>query len=149
MITLALYEQMIADGVAGLVGGKDFFWEEVPLQKDGSPCTGVWLVTRPGNISNSRKGLNLKTTVDFYVAAKSKVKTELIHQQIRQYFEQRLGFCELSGSVGGVSYSFTNVRLRPTSTPQNVGATPNNLIVKVASVELVYDENDKRKEING
>lgn len=141
MITLALYEQMITDEVAGLIKDKDFFWEEVPLQKDGNPCTGVWLITRPGNISNSRKGLNLRTTVDFYVAAKSKVKTELIHQQIRQYFESHLCFCSLSGSVGGTSYSFSNVRVRPTSTPQNVGATGNNLIVKVASVELVYDEN--------
>lgn len=141
MITLALFEQMAKDGVGGLVRNKDFFWEEVPLQKDGNPTSGVWLVTRSGNISNTRKGLNLRTTVDFYVATKNKVRTEELHQAIRQYLQTHLCFCKLSGSVGGTSYSFSNVRVRPTSTPENTGATENNLIVKMTSAELVYDEN--------
>lgn len=141
MITYAIFQQMIQDEVGDLTENKDFFWEEVPGQKEGKPASGVWLITRPGNISNSRKGLNLKTTIDFYVATNSKIKTEALHHAIRQYFEQQLVFCELSGSVGDTTYSFSNVRVRPTSTPQNVGATQNNLIVKVASVELVYDEN--------
>lgn len=141
MITYAIFRQMITDAVGGLVENKDFFWEEVPGQKEGTPASGVWLITRPGNISNSRKGLNLKTTIDFYVATKSKPKTEALHRAIRQYFESKLYFCELNGSIGDTTYNFSNVRVRPTSTPQNVGATENNLIVKVASVELVYDEN--------
>ncbi len=140
MITLALFRQMVEDGVAGLTKDKNFFWEELPLQHEGKPANGVWLVTRPGNISASRKGLNLRTTVDFYVATKEKNKTEAIHQQIRQYFTVRLYFCKLSGSVGGISYQFENVRVRPATTPQNDGITPNGLIVKLASAELVYDE---------
>lgn len=140
MITYAIFRQMLKDEVGGLTENKDFFLEEVPGQKEGKPANGVWLVTRPGNISNSRKGLNLKTTIDFYVATNNKIKTEAIHRDIRQYFEAKLCFCSLNGSIGDTSYNFSNVRVRPTSTPQNVGATENNLIVKVASVELVYDE---------
>ena len=34
MITLALFRQMAEDGVAGLVKDRNFFWEEMPLQKD-------------------------------------------------------------------------------------------------------------------
>lgn len=140
MITLALYRQMAEDEVANLVRNKDFFWDEIPLQHNGKPANGVWLVTRPGNITNTRKRLNLRTTVDFYVATESKVKTEAIHQAIRNYLTSHKYFCNLSGSVGGINYQFYNVRLQPATTPQNDGATQNNLIVKVASAELVYDE---------
>ena len=140
MITLALFRQMTEDKVAGLTAGKDFFWDELPLDETGRVPKGTWLVTRPGNITNTRKGLNLRTTVDFYVAAENKVKTEAIHQAIRNYLTTHQCFCELSGSVGGVNYQFYNVRVRPATTPQNDGATENNLIVKVASAELVYDE---------
>lgn len=140
MITLALFRKMVEDKVANLTRNKDFFWDEVPLQHKGEPASGVWLVTRPGNISSTRKGLNLRTTVDFYIATRNKVHTEELHTAIRKYLTEHKYFCELSGSVGGVNYQLYNVRIRPVTTPQNAGATENNLIVKVASAELVYDE---------
>lgn len=141
MITLALFEKMAEDNVAGLTKNTDFFWEEMPLQKDGKPAQGVWLVTRGGDNSTSRNGLNMRTTVDFYVAFKNKVETETVHKMIHDWLTTALGFCELSGSVGGTNYSYTNIRVRPTTTPENAGATENGLIVKVASALLIYDEN--------
>lgn len=141
MITLALLEQMVDDGVANLVIDQNCFWEQAPLQKDGNPASGVWLVTRGGNAMNSPKGLNLRSTVDFYVALANKPKTELVHQQILQWLIQNPYICELSGSVGGVDYSYTNVRVRPTATPQNSMVTENDLVVKVASAEIIYDLN--------
>lgn len=142
MITLALFEKMAEENVAGLTKNADFFWEEAPLQSNGAPAQGVWLITRGGDSTTSRKGLNLRTTVDFYVAFKNKVKTETVHKLIRDWLTNALGFCELSGSVGGTSYSYCNIRVRPTSTPENAGVTENGLIVKVASVELIYDNNN-------
>lgn len=139
MITLALLEQMVDDGVANLVIDQNCFWEQAPLQKDGSPASGVWLVTRGGNAANSPKGLNLRSTVDFYVALANKPKTEAVHQEILEWLIANSCICELSGSVGGVTYSFTNIRIRPTTTPQNFVITQNNLVVKIASAELVYD----------
>lgn len=141
MITLALLKQLVDDGVANLVIDQNCFWEQAPLQKDGSPASGVWLVTRGGNASNSPKGLNLRTTVDFYVAFANKPKTEEVHQQILEWMIQNPCICELSGSVGGVTYSYANIRIRPTTTPQNFVITQNNLVVKIASAELVYDIN--------
>lgn len=141
MITLAVLEQMIADEVAGLVIDKNCFWEQAPLQKDGNPASGVWLVTRGGNAMTSTKGLNLRSTVDFYVALANKPKTEAVHQQILEWIIKNPCFCELTGSVGGTTYSFYNVRMRPTTTPQTTMITGNNLVVKIASAELVYDIN--------
>lgn len=141
MITLALLEKMADDGVANFVIDQNCFWEQAPLQKDGSPASGVWLVTRGGNAANSPKGLNLRSTVDFYVALANKPKTEAVHQEILEWIIQNPCICELAGGVGGTTYSFTNIRVRPTTTPQNLVVTPNNLVVKIASAELVYDIN--------
>lgn len=137
MITLALLEQMVKDKVADLTIDKDLFWEELPLQKDGKPASGVWLVTRGGNAGDA-KGRNLHTTVDFYVALANKPRTEEVHQRILEWIMSNKCFCELSGSVGGTTYAFENVRVRPTVTPQNFGATENGLIVKIASAEIIY-----------
>lgn len=138
MITLALLEKMAEDGVANLTPDEDLFWEELPLQKDGKPANGVWLVTRGGNAGDA-KGRNLHTTVDFYVALANKPKTEAVHQQILQWINRNRGWCGLSGTVGGATYAFENVRIRATVTPQNYGATENGLIVKIASAEVIYD----------
>lgn len=142
MITLGLFHKMVADNVASLTKDKNFFWEEAPLQHDGKPAKGVWIVTRGGDITQSRKGLNLRTTVDFYIAFSNKAKTEATYSTIEQWLRANKSICELSGSITGTeySYSYKNVRIRPTQTPQNAGVTENGLIIKVASVLLVYDE---------
>lgn len=139
MITLALLKQMTDDKVADLVIDSNCFWEQAPLQRDGKPASGVWLVTRGGNASSSPKGLNLHSTVDFYVALANKPKTEEVHQKILTWIIKNPCFCSLVGSVGGTSYSYSNVRIHPVTTPQNLLVTENNLVVKIASAELVYD----------
>lgn len=139
MITLALLEKMVEDGVANLTIDKDCFWEQAPLLKDGQPAQGVWLVTRGGIASNSPKGLNLHSTVDFYVALANKPKTEAVHQEILEWLIVNPTICELTGSVGGATYGFSNIRIRPTTTPQNYVVTQNNLVVKIASAEIIYD----------
>lgn len=148
MITLALFNEMTRQKVAGLIGDEDdpkrnFYWEEAPLtnQKDlNSIARGVWLITRAGNINQTHRNLNLRTTVDFYVAMADKVKTEQILQQIRRWLTKTLYICQLSGDLDGDKYQFSNIRIRPTTTPANSGVTENGLIVKVASAELVYDD---------
>lgn len=141
MITLAMLRQMESDGVAGLKVDKDAFWEQAPLQKDGEPMQGVWLVTRSGDASNSPKGYNLHSTVDFYVAFNDKTKTEQIHAEILKWMTKNPGFCELSGAAGANSYDFKNVRIRPTTTPENFVVSQNGLVVKMASASIIYDIN--------
>jgi len=140
MITLALFRKMAEDGVAGLQKEVNFYWEEMPLQRNGSPASGVWLVTRGGTINHgSPKGKNLRTTVDFYVAFADKTKTEDVEAKILAWLLENRCFCELSGENGTASYDYKNIRLFPTQTPQNAGATENGLIVKTASAEIIYD----------
>lgn len=139
MIALAILQQMASEEVAGLELDKDFFWEELPLQKNGKPAQGVWIVTRGGSNQNTPKGLNQHSTLDFYVAFANKAKTEATHAEILSWIRQNQTICELSGTVAGGSYKFGNIRIRPTTTPQNTGATENGNIVKFASVDVLYD----------
>ena len=139
MITLAILDQMVADGVGGLTIDKDLFWEEAPLQKDGKVAQGCWLITRAGSAATAPNGNNLRSTVDFYVAFKSKPKTEQVQAEILEWIIKNKCFCELSGTVGDTTYDFTNVRIRPASTPENYGSTENGLIVKIASADIIYN----------
>lgn len=139
MITLALFKRMEIDKVAGLTANENFWWEEAPLQKDGAPAEGVWLITRGGDTQPAHKGLNLRTTVDFYVGFRNKVKTETVQAAISAYLRANPCFCELVGTVGNFNYDYKNIRIRPTQTPENAGATENGVIVKVASASIVYD----------
>lgn len=149
MITLALFDRMVEEKVAGLIGGdedtnRNFFWEEAPLTVDGEYsklASGVWLITRPGYIDGTKKGLNLKTTVDFYVAFKDKVRIEEVHQTIRHWLTENRYICSLSSRPGDtINYQFSNIRIQPTTTPQNSGVTENGVFIKVASALLVYDD---------
>ena len=142
MITLAIMRQMAADQVAELTVDKDFFWEELPLQKNGEPAQGVWIVTRGGSAENTPKGHNQKTTIDYYVAYNNKAKAESIQAAIAAWIRANRVICSLSGVVGDSSYSFENIRITPATTPQNYGATENGIIVKLASANLVYDINN-------
>lgn len=141
MITLALIRRMEEDGVAGLRIDKDLFWEELPLQRNGKPAQGVWAVTRQGDISQARRGKNLRTTIDIYVGFNDKIKTELTHERILAWLFNNPAICELEDFIPGTryEYSFENVRIQPTTTPENYGATENGVIVKVASALLIYD----------
>lgn len=142
MITLALLKKMTDDGVANLVLDKDAFWEEEPLQKNGKPAQGVWLITR-GGVQGGHKKLNQRCVVDFYVAFSNKIKSEYVQQQILTWLTENKCICELSEDASDslpYGWAFENVRVFPTSTPQNVGITENGLVVKMASAMLVYDE---------
>lgn len=139
MITLALFNQIAADGVAGLTKNEDFYWEEYPLQSNGKPASGVWIITRGGDASQGQRGKNLQSTVDFYVCYNNKAKTEATQQAILEWILQNASICRLAGSAGDIQYDYENIRIRPTRTPENAGVTENGLIVKIASARIIYN----------
>ena len=150
MITLAIFEKMAADNVGGLVKNENFFWEEMPLQSNGKPASGVWIATRGGE-SETANGANLRTTIDFYVSFPNKIKTEMVHAAVREWIANHLCFCDLSGTVvsgdDSYPYAFSNVRLFQTETPRVAGVSQNGNIVKMTSVLVVYDLPSNQGEI--
>ena len=75
------------------------------------------------------------------MAYSNRAKAENIQKTILDWIRANSSICELSGTVGGISYSFANIRIRPTTTPQNMGATTNGLLIKMASMDVTYDIN--------
>lgn len=146
MITRAIFDQMISDNVAGLVADSNFFIDEAPLQKNGKPAKGVWLVERSGTIAPTVKLLNRQSIVDFYVAFNDKTEIDSTLTAIQQWMANwnSRGVCELSGGVDGTSYGYKvqNVRIWPEATPENQGITENGLLVKMASARVIYDAED-------
>ena len=139
MIAYAILKQITED-IEGFELDTNCFYEELPLSSGGKPAQGVWVVTRGGSIRNTAKGLNQRATLDFYVAFANKIQTDSAHQAISKWLRDNPTICELEGQVSKGTYDFTNIRLFPTSTPQNFGATENGVIVKFASVDVIYDE---------
>jgi hypothetical protein len=139
MITAAILIAMTND-ISELTLDKNAFWEEPPLAKDGKPAEGVWIATRGGNQSNA-KGINNATTADIYATFANRTKTEEIHKAIADWIRNHATICELSGAVGGSTYDFTNVRIRPATSPSTYGITENGNIVKIASALIYYDIN--------
>lgn len=146
MIGLAILAKMAEDGVANLALDKNCWWEQAPLSLAGKPAQGVWAVTRGGSAENSPKGLNLHETVDLYVALANKAESELAHQCILEWVLAHRCICELSGIVEGVAYDYHNVRIRPTTTPSQYLITQNGMVVKTASIEVVYDINTNKEK---
>lgn len=139
MITAAILTAM-ANDIAGITVDANAFWEELPLMKDGKPAQGIWIVTR-GGFSTNAKALNNQTIADIYVAFNDKTKTEAMHAQISAWIRNHLAICELSGTIGDSRYDFTNIRIRPATTPSEFGITTNGNIVKLASAQIYYDIN--------
>lgn len=138
MISLAILQQMALD-IEEFVTDENLFWEELPLQHDGKPAEGVWIVTRGGSAINTPNGHNLKTTIDFYVAMADKTTAEHYLALIAEWIRAHRVICDLSGSAGDGFYAFENVRIASTTTPMNNGATTNGNIVKTASANVIYD----------
>ncbi len=140
MITYAIMKAIATDGVAGLTIDQNFFWEQEPLQNDGKPAQGAWIVSRGASNFEAPKGLNQRTTIDFYVAYNDKTKSEATLEAIASWIRNHRVICDLSGAVGSSSYAFENIRISPATTPQNVGLNATNgQIVKTTSAEIVFD----------
>lgn len=142
MITYAIMKAIADAGTAGLTIDKDFYWEQEPLQANGKPAQGAWLLSRGGSNVDTTKGLNQRVTIDIYVAYNDKTKTEATLKAIADWIRNNRVICALNGTVSGSSYAFTNIRITPATTPQNVGLNATNgQVIKTVSADIVFDIN--------
>lgn len=142
MITYAIMKAIADAGTAGLTIDKDFYWEQEPLQANGKPAQGAWLLSRGGSNVDTTKGLNQRVTIDIYVAYNDKTRTEATLKAIADWVRNNRVICELNGTASGSSYAFTNVRITPATTPQNVGLNATNgQVIKTVSADIVFDIN--------
>ena len=82
MITLHIAQLLSEEGFGtlALTGNEtnpEIFWEEASLDRQGNPRNGVWVVTRPSEVSRLNTGVQ---SFDIYARYPNKIKT---HQKLK------------------------------------------------------------------
>ena len=117
----------------------DLFWEEMPLDRNGDPKEGVWIVSRGAPLSR----FNVTTqNFDIYARYANKLTCSQKLENILHFLQDAYDtVCELP-TVSQSQTNYINVRIRPTSGIENVGTDENGKIVKVISGEVQYERNN-------
>lgn len=136
MVTLHLLKSLANNGFGTI--DTDLFWEEVPLDSEGNPREGLWIVTRGSAVT--RYDSNIQA-FDIYARYANKIKTQQKLNDILKYFWSIQGETCTLPTVPPYSLSaYTNVRIFPTSSVENVGSDEQDKIVKVISGEIRFKE---------
>ena len=114
----------------------DLFFEEAPLDGQGKPKQGVWIVERGTTISR----LNHRTqNFDIYSRYTNKLTGYKKLEAILDFLQEAYGdVCELPAVPPYSSTVYENVSIEPTSSVENVGTDENDKIVRVISGTVRY-----------
>lgn len=114
----------------------DLFFEEVPLDGNGVPRQGIWIVERGTDVNR----FNTQTqNFDIYSRYTNKLTGYKKLEAILDYLQEAYGnVCTLPAVPPHSSTVYENVRLTPTSSVENVGVDENNKIVRVISGTVQY-----------
>lgn len=134
MITLNIAKWLDDEGFGTL--DTDIFWEDVPVDSQGKPKNGIWVVSR-GFPTASR--FSTTQTFDIYSRYSNKItgssKLESIYERLREVYNQ---VCELPTVPPYSLTQYINVSLRPTAFVSNVGSDEQDKVVRVMSGEVQY-----------
>ena len=135
MIALHILK-LLADNGFGTID-TDLFFEEAPLDGNGVPKNGIWIVERGSSVNR----FNHQTqNIDIYSRYTNKLtgykKLEDILDFLTKSFDE---VCELPKVPPYSNAVYTNVRITPTGSVENVGVDENNKVVRVISGSVQYE----------
>lgn len=135
MVTLHVLK-LLEDNGFGTID-TDLFWEEAPLNANGDPAKGVWIVSRAAPLSR----VNVTTQpFDIYARFGNKLETHSILENILHFLQDQYGeTCELPTVTPYSETLYTNVRLTPTSGIERTGTDQQDMIVMSISGQVQYD----------
>lgn len=135
MVTLHIAKWLEDEGFGTL--DQDIFWEEVPLDSNGKPYDGIWVVTRGSALSR----FNTTTQqFDIYSRFANKLTgSQKLEQILEKIMEAYGDVCTLPTVPPYSLTVYDNVRLRPISGIENVGSDEQDKIVRVVSAEVQYN----------
>ena len=116
----------------------DLFFEEAPLDGQGKPKQGCWIVERGTSVTR----LNHQTqNFDIYSRYTNKLTGYKKLEAILDFLQEAYGeVCELPAVPPYSSTVYHNVRIEPTSSVENVGTDVDNKIVRVISGIVRYSK---------
>lgn len=135
MITLHILKLLSNEGFGTI--DTDLFWEEVALNSNGTPKEGVWIVPRGAPLTRFNAEYQ---AFDIYSRYTNKITGSKKLEDILEYLQDAYGeVCELPQVPPHSLSTYSNVRITPTSSVENVGTDDNNKIVRVISGEVTYE----------
>lgn len=135
MISLHIAKQLADQGFGTL--DQDIFWEENPLDESGEPKDGVWVLSRGSAVDR----FHVKTQAfDIYSRYTDKIQGSKKLEDILLYLQEAFGeVCELPEVPPYSNISYSNVRITPSSSVENVGTDENGKIVRLISGSVQYN----------
>ena len=114
----------------------DLFFEEAPLDGQGKPKQGVWIVERGTTVSRLNHRVQ---NFDIYSRYTNKLTGYKKLEAILDFLQEAYGdVCELPAVPPYSSTVYENVSIEPTSSVENVGTDENDKIVRVISGIVRY-----------
>lgn len=135
MIALHILK-LLADEGFGTID-TDMFFEEAPLNGQGVPKEGVWIVERGTDVT---RFTTQTQNFDIYARYTNKTTGYKKLEAILDYLQEAYGdVCELPTVPPYSTTEYKNVRITPTSSVENVGTDENNKVVRVISGSVQYE----------
>lgn len=136
MIALHILKLLENEGFGTI--DSDLFFEEAPLDGQGKPKQGVWIVERGTSVNR----FNTQTqNFDIYSRYTNKLTGYKKLEGILDFLQEAYGeVCELPAVPPYSSTVYENVRIEPTSSVENVGTDVDNKIVRVISGIVQYSK---------
>lgn len=136
MIALHILKLLENEGFGTI--DSDLFFEEAPLDGQGKPKQGCWIVERGTSVNR----FNTQTqNFDIFSRFSNKLTGYKKLEAILEYLQEAYGeVCELPAVPPHSSTVYGNVRIEPTSSVENVGTDVDNMIVRVISGTVQYSK---------
>lgn len=134
MITLNILKLLEDEGFGTI--NDDLFFESIDIDNQSQPKEGIWIVSRPSQPTQR----NVKVQqFDIYARYQNKITCGNKLQGILDYFEQSKDKpCTLPDYPPYSTGMYTNIRIFPLSTIENVGIDENGKLVLVISGEIRF-----------
>jgi hypothetical protein len=133
MISLHIAKWLEQEGFGTL--DTDIFWEDAPLDGNGNPKNGIWIVPR----GNEDKRFTNTQQFDIYSRYTNKLtgsqKLEAISQRIKEAYGET---CELPTVPPHSTTEYYDVMFKPISSIENVGVDEQDKVVRVISAEIQF-----------
>lgn len=136
MVTLHIAKLLEQEGFGTL--DTDIFWEDMPIDAQGKPINGLWVVPRGAEVGR----FTATQAFDIYSRHTNKVVSSKKLEDILAYLQDAYGqVCDLP-EVPQSPYRYYDCLIRPTSAIENVGTDEQNKVVRVISGEITFKRED-------
>lgn len=138
MITLHIAKLLEDEGFGTL--DQDIFWEDMPVDNNGTPKDGLWIVARGAPVGR----FTATQAFDIYSRYTNKVTGSQKLEDILKYLQNAYGeVCELPEVPPYSTTRYYDCQIVPTSGIENVGADEQDKVVRVISGLIKFKREDQ------